>query len=80
MPSGAGQKGGVAKQKSNRGYHILDSTSKISRLLCFFQYKVQRYLILLNCTGDVKPSVHKNEPAKLLGEKGKCATTSLNPF
>ena len=44
------------------------STSKISRLLCLSQRTVQRYLALFHRTGDVKPRVRKNGPAKLLGE------------
>ena len=44
------------------------STSKISRLLCLSQHTVQRYLALFHRTGDVKPSVRKNGPAKLLGK------------
>ena len=44
------------------------STLKISRLLCLSQRTVQRYLVLFHRTGDVKPRVRKNGPAKLLGE------------
>ena len=44
------------------------STLKISWLLCLSEYTIQRYLALLHRTGDVKPRVCKNGPAKLLGD------------